>query len=101
MEHAITNFFKVFIEFVTTLLLFFGHEARGILAPWPGVKPVPPALEDNKVLTTELPVQSQLQVLIYAPPPPPWNHHELLENRDSVLFSFVSLLSINIRVINK
>ena len=22
-----------------------GHEARGILAPWPGIKPAPPALE--------------------------------------------------------
>ena len=41
--------FKAFIEFVTVLLLFyrgfFGHEACGILAPGPGIKPVPPALE--------------------------------------------------------
>ena len=100
MEHAITSFFKVFIEFVTTLLLFFGHEACGVLDPWPGVKLVPPALED-KVLTTELPGQSRLQVLIYTPPLPPEITMSSFENRNSVLFIFVSLLSINIRVINK
>ena len=48
--------FKVFIEFVTILLLsymfwFFGLKACGILAPWPGVEPASPALEDE-VLTT-------------------------------------------------
>ena len=42
--------FEVFIEFVTTLLLFFmlwffGHEACGILAPWPGIKPTLSAFE--------------------------------------------------------
>ena len=41
--------FKVFIEFVTIVLLFlcfgFGHKACGILAPGPGIKPAPPALE--------------------------------------------------------
>ena len=48
-------FFKVFIEFFTILLLLyfiFGHEAYGILAPWPGIKPAPPGLE-GKVSTTE------------------------------------------------
>ena len=30
---------------------FFGHEARGILAPWPGIEHAPPALE-GEVLTT-------------------------------------------------
>ena len=49
--------FKVFIELVTTLLLFlsvlvfFGHQAFEILAPPPGIKPTPHALED-KALTT-------------------------------------------------
>ena len=47
--------FKVFIEFVTTLLLFyvlvFGLKACGILAPYPGIEPAPPALE-GEVLTT-------------------------------------------------
>ena len=42
-------FFKVFIEFVITLLLFyvlfFGHEACEILAPQPGIELSPPALE--------------------------------------------------------
>ena len=37
--------FKVFIEFVTILLLF--QEACGILAFWPGIKPGFPALEGN------------------------------------------------------
>ena len=31
----------------------FGHEARGILAPQPGIEPAPPAL-DGEVLTTGL-----------------------------------------------
>ena len=44
--------FKVFTEFVAVLLLFyvlvfFGWEACGILAPCPGIEPVPPALESN------------------------------------------------------
>ena len=36
---------------------FSGHEACGILAPWPGIETVPPALE-GKVLTTRLPGKS-------------------------------------------
>ena len=39
----------IFNEFVTTLLLFydlvFGWEAYGMLAPLPGIKPTPLALE--------------------------------------------------------
>ena len=53
---------KVFIEFVTVLLLvffklpfffvwLFGHEACGILATQSGIEPTPPALKDE-VLTT-------------------------------------------------
>ena len=54
--------FKIFIEFVTILLLFsvlvsfffvFGHEACGISAPRQGVKPAPTALE-GEVLTPGL-----------------------------------------------
>ena len=30
----------------------FGHEACGVLAPWPGIDPTPPALE-GKMLTLE------------------------------------------------
>ena len=41
--------FKVFIEFVTILLLFYvwvlGPEACGILAPLPGIKTTPSALK--------------------------------------------------------
>ena len=42
---------------------FFGHEVCGILAPRPGIEPVPPALEappalEGEVLTTGLPGQS-------------------------------------------
>jgi len=57
--------FKVFIEFVTILFLFYvGHEACGIIAPQPGIEPAPPALE-GKVLTTGPPGK--------FPPPPKIN----------------------------
>ena len=54
---------KIFIEFVTILLLFylfggFGHEAYGIFAPCQGIEPTSPTLE-SKVLTTGLPGKSQ------------------------------------------
>ena len=43
--------FIVLIEFVTTLLVYFlgfwGQKAGEILAPWPGIKPAPPALEGS------------------------------------------------------
>ena len=54
------DFEKVFIEFVTILLLFFmfwsfGHpRARGISAPRPRIESAPPALE-GKVLTAGAP----------------------------------------------
>ena len=55
-------FFTVFIELVTTLLLFhvlffFGYEACEVLTPQPGTAPAPPALE-SKVLTTGPPGKS-------------------------------------------
>ena len=37
---------------------FFGQEACGILVPWPGIEPTPPA-EEGKVLTTGPPEKSQ------------------------------------------
>ena len=66
--------FKVFIEFVTTLLLFyivafFGCKACGVLAPKPGIESAhtpPPALE-GKVLTTGAPGKSFLFVLFNKP----------------------------------
>ena len=56
-------FFLVFIEFFTILLLFYflGHEACGLLAPRPGIKPVPPALE-GKFPTTGPPGKCTLSV---------------------------------------
>ena len=48
--------FKVFIEFCYNIpsvshFWYFGYQACGILAPQPGIRPTPPALEDE-VLTT-------------------------------------------------
>ena len=47
------SFFKVFIEFVAILLLFYvlvlGHEVYGILVPQPGIKPATSALENENV----------------------------------------------------
>ena len=55
--------FKIFIEFVTILLSFFvlvfGLEACGILAPRPGIAPLPSALE-GEVLTTGPPEKFSL-----------------------------------------
>ena len=51
--------FKVFTEFVTILLLFYGPEACGTLAPRPGIEPAPPALEGkslNHWTTREIPL---------------------------------------------
>ena len=57
--------FKVFIEFVTILLMFcfgfFGCEACGILAPWPGNEPAPLALE-GEVSTTGPPGKSLQEI---------------------------------------
>ena len=39
------------------MFCFFGWEACGILDPWPGIEPMPPALE-GKVSTTEPPGKS-------------------------------------------
>ena len=56
--------FKIFIEFVTTLHLFyvfwlFGPKACEILPPQAGIEFIPPALE-GEVPTTESPVKSQV-----------------------------------------
>ena len=58
--------FKVFIEFVTTLLPCFGFLAMRYVGSWlldQGIKPAPPALE-NKVLATGPPGKS-VSVLIF------------------------------------
>ena len=41
---------------------FFGYEACGTLAPWPGIEPAPSALE-GKVLTTGPPGKSPIQII--------------------------------------
>ena len=60
--HLKKIFFRVFIEFVTILLLFyvlvFWLKACGILAPQPGNKPTSPALE-GKVFTIGPPGKSR------------------------------------------
>ena len=63
--------FKVFIEFVTILLLFyvfwfFGLETCGVLALRPGIEPAPPALE-GEVLTIGPPGKSPLFLFNYGP----------------------------------
>ena len=59
--------FKVFIEFVSILLLFhifiFGCKACGILAPGQGIEPISPTLEGG-FLTTGPPGKSLYVLLI-------------------------------------
>ena len=60
-KQTLVPFFLIFIEFVTVLLqlsVLVGHEACGILASPPGIKPATSALE-GKVLTTGPPGKSQ------------------------------------------
>ena len=63
-------FFCLF-EFVTLLFLFYGmfvcfdDKACGILAPWAGIEPAPPALEDE-VLPTRPPWKS-LELFLFSP----------------------------------
>ena len=65
------NFLKIFFwcgPFLKSLLnllqycfcfrfWFFGHKVCGVLTPWPGIEPAPPALKGG-VLTTESPGKS-------------------------------------------
>ena len=44
------------------MFCFFGHEACGILAPQPGIEPVPPALE-GEILTARPPGKSLISHL--------------------------------------
>ena len=38
-------FFEFYLKKKIYLDLFFGHMARGILAPWPGIELMTPAIE--------------------------------------------------------
>ena len=42
----------------------FGHVARGILVPWPGIEPASPALQ-GRFLTIGLPGKSSLPMLLW------------------------------------
>ena len=44
---------------------FLGGKACGILAPWPGIEPAPPALE-GEIITIGLPGKSPLQPFLKA-----------------------------------
>ena len=58
--------FKVFIEFVTTLLPcfgFFGYEVCGILIPGPGIEPKLPALEAKDSAFARRPAKSSWPIL--------------------------------------
>ena len=63
----VDHFLKVFIEFVTILLLSYGlvfdPETCGILASWSGIETTPPTLEDEG-LTTGPPGKSQRPFLM-------------------------------------
>ena len=55
----IWTIFEVFIEFVTIccfcfMFWFFVHKACGILAPWPGIEPVPPTVKGEVFITGPL-----------------------------------------------
>ena len=95
-------FFKVFIAFVTILFLFyvwfFGCEACGILAPQPGLKPAPPALEDE-VLTTGPPGRS-LVIIIYLPVWKTYYLDEWSETHGVLICKWYDRLGINIQHIN-
>ena len=63
--------FKVVIEFVTILLLllmvwFFGLKTCGILASWPGIEPIAPAVE-GEVSTTGPPGKSSRTSICMCP----------------------------------
>ena len=69
---------KVFIKFVTVLLLFyalvFGCQECEILVPWPGIELKPSALEGKESLkhwtTREVPAHLFLNQFVLALPPP-------------------------------
>ena len=59
MDHFLKSLLNLLQYCFCFIFWFFGREACGILAPWPGIKPTPCALED-KVLTTGLPGKAQV-----------------------------------------
>ena len=68
-SQCIRFFEKVFIEFVTILLLFYvffffwlGHEVFGIFTSQAMIEPAPPALEGKVLITREIPIYSFLNI---------------------------------------
>ena len=54
------------------MFCFFGHEARGILAPQPGMEPAPPTWEGealNPWTTSEILKHTSLDITFYSHPP--------------------------------
>ena len=54
VDHFLKSLLNLLQYCFCFIFRFFGPETCGILAPQPGIKPVPPSLE-GKVLTTGLP----------------------------------------------
>ena len=54
-----SNYFD-FIPYLFIFIFYFWprHTACEILIPWPGIEPVPPAVEAHRALTTGLPGKS-------------------------------------------
>ena len=77
---------------------FLGHEACGILAHHPGIKPAPPALEDE-VLTTGPPGRS-LVIIIYLPVWKTYYLDEWSETHGVLICKWYDRLGINIQHIN-
>jgi len=63
MEHFLKSLLKLLKYCFCVLFQLYGHEARGILAPEPGIEPTTPALE-LAILTTGPPGKS-LHILIW------------------------------------
>ena len=77
---------KVFIEFVTILLLFYVLAERHATLAWPGFEPILPALE-VKVLTTGPPEKSQkswLKKKAYRKD----NHHYVIKSANQCAVTF-------------
>ena len=58
MVHVKKNLYWICYNNASVLcFVFFGHEVCGVLVPWPGIEPIPPALEGD-ILPTGPPGKS-------------------------------------------
>ena len=77
---------KVFIKFVTILLLFYVLAERHAILAWPGIEPILPALE-GKALTTGSPdksLKSWLKKKAYRKD----NHHYVIKSANQCALTF-------------